>query len=124
MGRHRLTQLGAVLAALALAACGGGGDGGGGGPPVIPPVTPSMAVNVTNNSFSPPNAGIAPGQTVTWTWNTAGQTHNVRWEQATGGLVNSMDMTTGTFQQQFNSQGVFHYLCTIHANMEGWVTVQ
>lgn len=122
---RRVMQLnGAGLVAI-LAACGGGGGGGGGtNPPVIPPVTQTMNVSVINNDFTPPNAGIAAGQTVTWTWNSGGVQHDVGFASGPAPLpARSGVKDSGTYQATFTNPGVYHYVCSLHSNMEGYVTV-
>jgi plastocyanin len=118
---RRAMQLSAAGLVAIIAACGGGG--GGNNPPQIPPVTATMNVSVVNNTFTPPNAGIASGNTVTWTWNSAGVQHNVAF--ATGPTIppGSGVKDAGTYQVTFTNPGVYYYVCSLHSNMEGYVTV-
>ena len=125
MRTSRATQLGGIAVLMAVVACGGGNGGGGNGPPQIPPVTPTQDVGIINNAFNPPNAGVSAGSSVTWTWNSGGQDHNVRWASGPTPLpMDSPTQNSGTFVQTFNNPGMYHYVCSIHQNMEGYVTVQ
>jgi plastocyanin len=118
-----------------LAACGGGGGYGsptGSNPP--PPPSGPNNVTVANNSFSPADLSVAPGTTVTWTWNTCSggdgygggvQTcvsHNIVFDaDATTSGIQSQ----GSYQRQFSAAGTYAYHCSIHgAAMSGKVVVQ
>lgn len=105
----------AVAAVLATAACGSDSTGpGGGGPPVQ-----TNQVSVQNDFFSPPNIQVAVGTTVTWTWNSGGNLHNVTFADAASGNLGS-----GTFTRTFNTAGTFAFHCTLHSGMTGSVLVQ
>ena len=137
------------LVALVLCgplACGGGGGGGGSGTPTGPstpstPATPSTppspsAVTVQNNSFSPASLTVAPGTTVTWTWDTctagydpyggASTTcvdHSITWD--TPGGTASPTQSEGKYQRSFATAGTYNYHCAIHGTaMSGKVVVQ
>jgi len=71
--------------------------------------------------FDPAQADVAAGATVTFTWNNV--LHNVTWDNAPSGAANSGDKSTGTYQVTINSAGTFNYHCTIHAGMNGSITV-
>ena len=100
---------------------GGGGDGGGGGG-TGPTVTTS--VTVSNDFFDPASNQVSPGATVTWTW--AGGSllgHNVTFASSAVSAP-SVTQTTGTFQVVMpTTTGAYSYQCTIHAGMNGSVTV-
>ena len=125
----------ALLAALTLAACGssggtepapintGGGGSGGGN---------AVTVTVGNNSYSPSQASVAPGGTVTWRWDSCtgdgygGQVcafHSVTFDDGSPGGGPRND---GSFARTFSSPGTFTYYCTSHgrAAMSGSVVVQ
>jgi len=93
----------------------GGGNGGGGGNAA------TASVQVTNFAFSPNLVTIAPGGTVTWTWDSGTTSHNVTF---TDGVGNSGDRSSGTLTRTFPTQGTFDYRCTIHPGMTGEVVVQ
>ena len=98
---------------------GGGGGGGGGGGQTCS--STSDQVTVANNNFSPRCTTVAPGTTITWTWNSGGLAHNVTF--ATG--PNSGNLTDGTFTRNFPTAGTFTYQCTIHGqSMSGEIRVQ
>lgn len=83
------------------------------------PPNNTSSVSVQDNQFSPANATVTVGTTVTWTWAGANQ-HNVTF---TGGPA-SATQVTGTYQRQFTAAGTFNYQCSIHgASMSGSVTV-
>lgn len=130
-------------------ACGGGGGGGSGTPtsPATPstPTTPSPAtpstpaapstVTVENNAFTPATLTVAPGSTVTWTWDTCttgydpygGSTstcvdHSVVWD---AGGTSSPTQSQGTYSRTFSTAGTYNYHCAIHGTaMSGKVVVQ
>lgn len=128
--RFRLQLIALPLATL-LVACGGGGDSRSTGPSGTPntPSTPSTpeapvqtnAVQVANNLFSPANIQVAPGTTVTWSWPSGTDTHNVTFADG----VNSGDKGAGAvFTRTFNTAGTFNYQCTLHGGMTGSVLVK
>ena len=71
--------------------------------------------------FDPAQADVASGATVTFSWNNV--LHNVTWDNAPSGAQNSGDKSTGTYQVTINTAGTFNYHCTIHAGMNGSITV-
>ncbi len=114
-----------VLAAalLVLVSCGGAtspyGGGGGGGH--------STTITVGNNFFSPTPDTI-PAGSVTFSWSTPSNGHNVTWDTAPGTLpTSSATMSSGTYQATL-SAGTYTYHCTIHgtpgAGMHGTMVVQ
>lgn len=98
-------------AIVLVAACGSDG-------PTEP--VPANEVRVQNNSFSPSNRTVAAGTTVTFRWSASANTHNVTF---TGGPA-SPNQSSGTFARMFASAGSFPYECTLHAGMDGTITVQ
>jgi plastocyanin len=121
-----------AIAVLGVAACGGAG--GTTATNVTSPVTPTgpTDVGVSNNSFSPASLSVAPGSSVTWTWNTcsggdgygSGQAcveHNIVFDDgATSGIL-----AQGTYKRTFSAAGTYAYHCSIHgAVMSGKVVVQ
>jgi plastocyanin len=124
-----------ALAAITLAACGssggtepapvntGGGGGGGGN---------TANVTVSNNSYSPNQASVAAGGTVTWRWDSCtgdgygGQVcafHSVTFDD---GGPSASPKNDGSFARTFASPGTFTYYCTSHGRgaMSGSVIVQ
>jgi plastocyanin len=116
-----------------LAACGGGASS----PTATnspPPPTGPTDVTVVNNSFSPASLGVAPGTTVTWTWNTCSggdgygggvQTcvdHNIVFD---ADATTSGTQSQGSYQRRFSTAGTYAYHCSIHgAAMSGKIVVQ
>lgn len=82
-----------------------------------PPATAN--VSVIDNAFDPDATTVAAGGTVTWTWNGASG-HNVTFPSGSS----SSTQASGTFSRAFPAAGTFDYQCTIHAGMNGTVTVQ
>ncbi len=80
-------------------------------------------VSIGNNFFSPPSVTIAVGGQVTWTWNSAGVSHNVTFTTP-GAPASCGTANTGTCTKTFSAAGTFNYTCTLHGNMDGSVTVQ
>ena len=117
---------------LAVAGCGGdsgtnggggddgGGSGGGSGGPIV-----TTSVTVSNDFFNPASNQVSPGATVTWTW--AGgspEGHNVTFSSSTVSAP-SVTQMTGNFQVVMpTAAALYTYQCTIHAGMNGSVTVQ
>lgn len=118
-----------ILALTAvLAACGGGSDstgpgttggtgGGGGSNPVA-----TTSVEMKGFAFSPASIKVASGATVTWT-NSDGTAHNVTFDG--GAALPSGNFDTGSKALVMpTAAGVYTYKCTLHAGMNGSVTVQ
>jgi plastocyanin len=126
---------GALLLVLTAISCGGGSDGpitggggGGGGVPACPANTFCLTIS---NTFSPTGLTVAAGTTIGWR-NDAGTLHNVTWDAVAGrnaalagdGTGDITDYSTGTHTRLFNTAGVYAFHCTIHAGMNGSLTVQ
>jgi plastocyanin len=84
----------------------------------------SAGVNVNDNFFSPGGAAIKTGGTVTWTWVGAAN-HNVTF---TGGPTprpaDGPTQMMGTYTPAaITTIGTYTYHCTIHAGMDGTLTV-
>jgi plastocyanin len=125
-----------VLAVLLLSACGGGssgyptGSGGQNPPPAGQPPATTASIVVENNRFDPAATTVAPGTTVTWTWDTCrddgyGGTvctaHDVTFDGGGGSTTQSR----GAYSRQFNNTGTFNYRCGVHgATMAGQVIVR
>jgi len=133
--RRSALGLGLAAAVALLAGCGGSSASAPSGGSPKPPVVPQGATDVTvvNDAFTPSARTVAPGATVTWTWNTCtggdpygtGQScvdHGVVWD---AGGTGSPVQSRGTYQRQFATAGVYAYHCAVHgAAMSGTVTVQ
>ena len=107
-----------IVMSLFLTVAGCGSDSGTNDDPVA-------TVTVSNDFFDPASIQVSPGATVTWTW--AGgspEGHNVTFDVSTVSAP-SDTKATGTFQVTMPTvTGLYTYQCTIHAGMNGAVTVQ
>jgi plastocyanin len=113
--RHLCLMLAA--AGVAALACSGDDspsgptDGGG---------TSTVSVGPNGSlTFSPATLTVPVNTTVTWNWNSGGVVHNVTFPDGT----TSGDKSSGTFGRTFGTAGNFTYLCTLHAGMNGTVSV-
>jgi len=83
-----------------------------------PPVVGATQVALRGNRFHPPVIQIKKGQTVTWSFDDAGTTHNVK-----GKGWGSGDQASGRFRHTFTAPGSYRYSCTLHIGMTGRVDV-
>jgi plastocyanin len=83
-----------------------------------PAVAGVTTVEMRGNRFHPPVIQITKGQTVTWSFNDGGATHNVK-----GTGWGSGDQASGTFHHTFTAPGSYRYSCTLHLGMNGRVDV-
>jgi plastocyanin len=128
MRRLSLFLLG-LVAALAIAACGGtaatsspASQAPASQPPASAPAADDAAVTIASSTFSPGDVSVAAGGTVTWT-NQDSLPHSVVFDDAA--LTDSDNLSQGdTFEATFATAGSFSYVCGIHPNMTGTVTVQ
>ena len=111
----------ALCAASVLLASGCGSSSGDGGTGNNPP-PPTSDVLVQNDLFNPANFSVAAGSTVTWGWDSNGQTHTVTSDD--GSTFNSGQKSSGSFEHTFATAGTFPYHCQIHPTiMKGTITV-
>ena len=116
-----------LLPFAALVACGGGGSdttapgtgGGGGSNPVA-----TTSVTMQGSRFAPAAIRVAPGATVTWTNSDEGTLHNVTFAASASGIATANFSTGNRALQMPNAAGTYAYSCTLHAGMNGSVTVQ
>jgi plastocyanin len=113
-----------IVAMLALAACSGSSYGGTdptpgpGGPPPAAATVQATAAAV----FTPANATVRVGGTVTWAFGTLG--HNVTFEDVPGAPADIGGANTSTnIPRTFPTAGTYDYECTLHPGMQGSVTV-
>lgn len=84
----------------------------------------SAAVTVASSTFVPRDVVVQVNGTVTWTWNPAGIAHNIIYTSGpTPRPPDSPTQSAGTHAQTFAAAARYQYTCTIHAGMEGTVTV-
>jgi plastocyanin len=131
----RLAALTSCALVLAFAGCGSddsdkSSDSGGGGGSAKPQSGGSggakagTKVSMKDIKFVPMNVTIKQGQTVEWT-NNDSVTHNVTKESGPGPEFKSANLNGGdTYKFTFKTAGKFDYVCTIHPNQTGSVTVQ
>ena len=119
---HALT----ALLLLLTAACGGGGGSadtsadsaaadstGGGG---------SEAVAISGQKYAPATLTVSAGSSVTWT-NDDEVPHTVTFDD--DAVKSSDQLAKGdTFEASFADAGSYAYVCAIHPEMKGSVTVQ
>ena len=83
-----------------------------------------VAVDMKDTEYVPPDVTVARGETITWT-NSDPYAHTVTKESGPGIQFDSGDITEGeTFAQKFDAPGTIDYVCTIHPNQTGTVTVE
>jgi plastocyanin len=125
-----------ILALVVLSGCGGGSSGyptgssGQNPPPGGQAPATTASITVANNRFDPGATTVAPGTTVTWTWDSCRDdgyggnvctAHDVTFDGGGG----SSTQATGTYSRQFNNAGTFNYRCSVHgAAMAGQVIVR
>ena len=84
----------------------------------------TVRVGMKDIQYVPQHAKVKAGGTVRWT-NTDSVAHTVTKEGGPGPKFDSGNMEVGaTFEQKFDSPGKFEYVCTIHPNQTGTVTVE
>lgn len=115
------TVLTASLTALALAACGSGGDSAGDtgdADGTAAADAGGTSVSIVDNAFEPTTLEAGTGDTVTWT-NDGGAAHTVTFDDEDSGNLEP----GATYERTFEESGEYDYVCTIHAGMEGTVSV-
>jgi plastocyanin len=110
---------GIALIVVATAACSSGGDttttAG------TSDVADEAAISIADFTFSPSDAPVAVGATVTWT-NDDSLAHT---STSSDGVWNSDTLQPGdTFSFTFEEAGTFAYTCSIHPSMSGSITVE
>jgi len=115
-----------AMACLSLALLGGcGGDGASDEPAGdTGSGTTSEEVGMKDIQYVPMEVTVKKGGTVTWT-NSDTVTHTVTKEGGPGPQFDSGNMAVDeTFEQTFDVAGTIDYVCTIHPNQTGTVTVE
>lgn len=111
-----------VVAALA-AGCGGSGGGGGGGGGEQASA-PGPTVTMKNIQFVPAEQKVKVGETVNWV-NEDSVAHTVTKASGPGPQFDSGTVAGGgRFAQKFDQAGKVDYICTIHPNHKGSLTVE
>jgi plastocyanin len=83
-----------------------------------PAVVGATRVSLRDDRFHPAVIQIKPGQTVTWSLDDNGTTHNIK-----GDGWGSGNQASGTFRHTFTTPGSYRYSCTLHVGMNGRVDV-
>lgn len=149
---HQRVPIFGLVVALAIAACGGSASPTPGvtfhapsaeptAAPTLAPTTaptdaptpaptvaatanpggPTTAVTIFDNGFTQANITIAVGTTVTWT-NTGRRAHTVTSGDGSFGSDGSL-ASGATYAHTFDAAGSFGYICAIHSDMSGTITV-
>jgi plastocyanin len=106
----RVAGLALIVAALGIPSSGCGGDD--------PPARPGL-VDVRDFSFAPSGSDVRAGEKVTWE-NGGEQIHNVRGR----GFFSRAIPAGGSYSFTFEKPGAYDYLCTLHPQMKGTITVE
>ncbi|MFD3706267.1 plastocyanin/azurin family copper-binding protein [Nocardia sp. NPDC058658] len=138
MVRHRAASarfITATVVAAALFAAGCSGDSGKAATTTTlkprPGVTTTtqqhaptnLTVEVDNMKFSPADATIKVGETVTWKFSDKAP-HNVQGIGDKSMVINSPITDKGEWSYTFTQPGTYRYMCTIHPDMRGTITVK
>ncbi len=125
-----------VVAALLVAGCGGGDSGTAATTTKRPPQPTTtitqptgdqkpaaVIVHVGDMKFAPAEVTIKAGETVTWKF-TDKVPHTVQGigDKAMG--INSPIIDKGEWSYTFTVPGSYRYLCSLHPEMRGTITVQ
>jgi plastocyanin len=119
--------LGGACTLLALVSCSNGGNGNGpattSSPPAATSAGPSAArIVIENFAFTPANLRVRPGTKITVV-NRDSAPHTVT---ATGDKTFDTGSIAGDATTTFtapSTSGSYSYICTIHPNMKGTLTV-
>jgi plastocyanin len=127
----RVLAVVALLAVMALPACGGDDE-----PGALPPQPPAdrrgqsaVSIDAVDNEFQPEVVLVDAGTTVTWT-NKGTGAHNVKKALEPVDFGGQFGVEIGAFQPgdsydfTFDKVGNYHYVCTIHTGMDGEVRVE
>lgn len=83
-----------------------------------------VEVDVVDTDYEPREVTVAAGSTITWT-NTGDLPHTVTKTEGPGDEFDSGVLETGdTYEQTLDSAGTIDYVCTIHPNQRGTITVE
>jgi hypothetical protein len=129
--KNFVRALGIIVIGAAAVSCGGGGGadavvgiGGGGGTTPQTCTTGTFCLGAA--TFVPKTATVVRNTAVVWV-NSSGILHNVVFDNppaaVVGGDLGNMD-TNATASRTFATAGVYAFHCTIHAGMNGTLTVQ
>ena len=136
MSRLFALLLACLAVGLVVAGCGGDDDDGGGGAAETAEQPADTAggedvagmteVGMKGIKFDPAEVTVKAGGTVMWT-NNESIPHDVTKEDGPGPDFSSGNgnLKQGdTYEQTFKEAGTVNYVCTVHPNMKGTVTVE
>ena len=109
----------AALTFLAGAACGGGGKNKNATKPTVPDgAAPAATIQAQGTTWSPNEVKVKVGDTVKWEVD-GSIVHDLKGDEGVGHKPGSKFTATHTYAKA----GTYAYQCTIHAGMNGTVTV-
>ncbi|NNH71951.1 cupredoxin family copper-binding protein [Nocardia uniformis] len=88
-----------------------------------PPAATSVTVTVDDMKFSPAAITVKAGDTVTWKFEDR-VPHSVQGIGDAAMGINSPIFTSGEWSHTFTVPGTYRYLCPLHPQMKGTVTVE
>lgn len=115
-----LALLTLAAAVLALSACSADTTADRPSTPTAITDIPDDTVVIADMAFDPPQLVVAPGTTVTWTWDDGTIPHDVTFDDGPASPLQD----TGTWTRTFDQPGTYPYLCSIHPQMTGTVVVR
>jgi plastocyanin len=87
------------------------------------PMSATIGASSARNVWSPSRVTVAVGGTVEWKWVDAPAQHNVAGENFSLGPTDITDTELGV-KFTFTAAGTYTFVCQIHPDMKGTVTVQ
>ena len=126
----RLAVAAITTAGMALSGCGSGDRTTDG--PDSPSATSAAGsaapatgetVRIDDMAFAPATVTIAAGDTVTWEFSDT-TAHAVQGIGDTAMAIDSPIRTDGTWRHTFATPGTYRYLCPLHPEMRGTITVR
>ena len=89
---------------------------------------PTITTTESGPAFTPSTATAKTGDTVTWNFPAVGihnaeSSNEVPADPAWAGFVTSAPPSRGTYTYTFTQPGTYEYLCIVHPNMKGAITV-
>jgi plastocyanin len=112
--------IGLIAGALLIIACDAPTSGTPPADSPGQPGTPSGEVEIVDFGYQPASHEVGAGSTVTWT-NIGNAPHTVTFQDE--GIDSGRLAAGETFEHTFASAGTFEYICTIHPQMRGSLTV-
>ena len=104
-----------AAATLATACSGGAAESSDGGA-----ANTSGGISVEDFAFAPESTSVAVGDEVTWTVADGSSDHTVQFDDEESETLAAGD----TYSRTFDEAGEFKYVCGIHPQMTGSVTVE